>query len=1246
MKSRKWIPIFVALLLAFFGAGTQMVFAQGTDLGTISGTVTDTAGAAIPNAQVVAKDLATNLTYNTKTNGHGFFQLPAIPAGHYVATVSAPGFADTQVNDIILNITATVNINPVLHVLTASTTVHVSSAASLIDTTNQTISQTLTPTTITQLPTNTRDIYQFLYINPNIQASDEPGDFKYMGAQSYGASFSVDGQRANGGIFGQNTASQPTLDAVGSLTVLSSGYDAEFAGVAAIRVTTKSGTSHYHGTLVYNNLNSALSAWTDSDKLNKQTFSPTPFQPTFHRSQSNLNEMAYTFGGPIPKLKKTFFFAAYDQQWDHSPSSFGGSVPGPLLQQGNFTQLADGAKPDVPSNIVLTPEEIATDTVGGLGQQFIQIPQRLLNPITQKLISLYFPKIGASAAVNPVRGTVSGFSAQIPGTSSTKSGDLRIDHTFNNSNRMWGVYHGSGQTSQSSPVSAPYIGLGLRPTDRLNSMVSLSYTHVFSPNMVNEARGGFNIQNLYTHANITTAQFLKNIGFSDADITAYASVVGPAAMSMFGNTVINFGSGISRFNNGSRSSDRKQNQDLITFGDTLTWTVGRHTMKMGGDFVRNAAIDGFASTRSTPQGTLTYTGSGPNGFTEFLLGEPPHSASFVNNVRPPMNVHNWEDGFFAEDSFKVNPKLTLNFGLRYELYTPFIDANGILANFDPNYRGPNGQKGRYIIPSQETLKYVNQGFLDVGYVTAAQSGLGVGPGLIRVDKKDFGPRLGVAYSLTDRSVIRGGYGMYYPTSAAQQIRDAIATNPFNQGLTALAGPGAPISPWPTGGETVGVSPNQGGVVNGFSRLPSANYIPINLKNPRVQQWNISFERQFGTNSAVRVSYLGAHVSGEIMGIDLAMLPPSDNPFGTTIGDGVTPCDPSGTQANGDSCNPSPADMARETFPLLGDYILGFGNVGRSNTASFQAQFQHQERHFTFMIAYTYQNQNSSGLDIGNSSLAGEAYNGLDPQSDYGPDSWVSRNRVVSYGVYDLPFGHDERFASNISRLANVFVGGWQLTYNMFAKSGVPFTPYWDCLDCDPVTPGNVATGSLDPVGGFNGTGVRPNIIGDPRKGAPKGYQWNYAAFGIPNITGADLFTQTGAAKRNSLWGPGTWGANLGVHKMFEITQRVSLELGADMNNVFNHRMFSPDDGYAYSGSENGPSYAAMGYFNMLVDQTPSTPGGPQPALLPMAPPNDASGNTVTNTGQPFGNFGQNYQTFGQEGVSGNREIRLRGRITF
>ena len=567
-----------------------------------------------------------------------------------------------------------------------------------------------------------------------------------------------------------------------------------------------------------------------------------------------------------------------------------------------------------------------TVTVNG-SLRFLTIPQRLLNPVTTKLISLYYPKIGLTAPINPANGRIPSYSQSIPGQANQNMGTLRIDHDFNDANHLYGVYHASSQNIAQNPVVAPFTGLGLSQTDRLNNTVSLSYSHVFSPNIVNEARGGFNKQHLYTHSNTTLSGFLSSIGFSAGDIAAYGAVVGPQELDTYGHMAVTFGSSnaFQAFSNGGRNTDRPMDQNLITFGDTFTWSHGRHNVKAGADFIYNQAVDGFAVNRGSPRGGITYTGTGVNALASFLQGLTPASATFDNQPRPPMQVSNWESGYFVQDDFRVTTRLTLNLGMRYELFTPFTDKNDLLANFDPNYHNAStGQTGRFVIPSTKTLQYLDPNIINFGYVLASESGLGVGRGLVQTDKTGFGPRIGAAFQLTPKSVIRGGYGLYYPTSAAQGIRDPIATNPFNNARTVQKMTGA----WPTTGEAAPTSPNAGGTLKPFGNTPSANYVPVNLKNPRTQQWNATFEQQIPWQSSLRFSYIGSMQTGQIVGQDLDMIAPNDNPFGTTTGDGVTACDP----INNGDCAYSPADMARLKFPALGDYVLGYGNVGHSFTS--------------------------------------------------------------------------------------------------------------------------------------------------------------------------------------------------------------------------------------------------------------------------------------------------------------------------
>jgi hypothetical protein len=1223
------------LYLASLFCAAGLALGQGTDLGTIRGTVTDASGAVIPNATVSVMDALTNTARETRTNSQGNYEMFGLKPGTYRVTVTAAGMSKEEITDIVLNGSDTVSADAVLKVSSAQESVVVSLEAPAINTEDQTISQTLNNTEVIELPRDSRNVYTFLYLNPNVTQGAADGSFKFIGAQSYGASFSLDGQRSNGGIFGEPTSSQPSLEAVGEINLLTSDFSAEYAGIANVRVSTKRGGADYHGSAFYNNKNSALAAWTLDDLNGKANFSPTAFQSTYPNPYFNFNDIGGSVGGRIPLLKKTWFFAAYERNYGVSPTKISSTtIPHPSLFTGDFSALKDSAKPLVPNGVTLTPQEIATDTIpdtnpndppGSL--RFVTIPSRLLNPTVQKLIDTYFPKIGLSAPINPANGRIpGGFQTILPGNSIQDVGTLRLDHDFSDRNHLYGVYNASAQVDSTTAVVSPYTGLGLTKDDRRNNTVSLSYTHSIRDTVVNEARGGLNRQKLLRHSNTTLDGFLSSIGFDQSDIDAYSSVVGPFALSTFGHPAINFSNTFATFTNGGRNTFRPLDQNLITFGDTLTWIVGKHDFRMGGDVVRNAAIDGFALNRGNPRGSMTYGGTGTNPFTHFLLGLPPTTVSYVLQPRPAMDVHNWEHGYFFQDTWKVTSKLTLNLGLRYELITPFVDKNDLIANFDPNYKNPTtGQLGRFVIPSTKTLKYLDTRIISFGYVLAKDSGLGVGRGTVRTDKTDFSPRIGVAYRLGNKSVIRGGYGIYYPTSAAQGIRDPIATNPFNQSIT-KRGTIAPLDGWP-GGSNNGFSPLTGGTItSGTNGTPSVNVVPFGLTQPRIHQYNATFEREIGWGNAVRFSYLGATMHGLIAGKDLNELQPSDVPFGTNVvddnGNPTGICDP----VNNGDCGISNADAQRYRFPALGDFVLSYGNYGHAQSNAFQTQLDHRFSHgLMFNVSYTYLDQKSTALDTGNSSLGGVTYNQFQPESDYGVDGYVSRHRVVAYGIYDLPVGRGRQYGAAMPRWADAVVGGWQTTFNMFAKSGTGFTPFWICDDCNPIEPGNIGISSLDAVGDFNAEpSFRPVVLSKNFNQKTGDQIWNPAAFGLPSV-GPDIFTQAGVAKRNMLWGPGTWGVNLGVHKDFRF-ERVNVQFGADVDNIFNHPLFSPNS----DAGGGGGVFAWLGEFNVRVDQTTGK-------LLPIDVANDVI---------PNPQFGQLISSFSQEGIDSRRTVRLRLRITF
>src|SRR5882762_6475342 len=358
MNPAKYLACLLALVL---GIGcVQYLFAQGTDLGMIRGSVTDSTRAVIPGAKVVVTDLSTNSSRETTTNSHGDYEVSGLRSGAYKVTVSAANMGTVDLTGIVLNGSDVANANAVLKVAGKSEAVEVTAVVPIINSEDQTISDTITSEAVIDLPRDSRDVYSFLYLNPNI-TQGSGGEFKFLGGQGYGANFSLNGQRSNGGIFGQPTSSQPPLESVGEINVLSNDFSAEYGGIASIRVTTKRGGSGYHGSLFYNNNNAALAALTLQDRIGKETFTPSPLQSKYPNPYFNLTDIGGAVGGPIPGLKKTWFFAAYERNWDVHPVPVQSSkVPHPSITAGDFSQIIDPStdpghtpddlKPDVPAS--------------------------------------------------------------------------------------------------------------------------------------------------------------------------------------------------------------------------------------------------------------------------------------------------------------------------------------------------------------------------------------------------------------------------------------------------------------------------------------------------------------------------------------------------------------------------------------------------------------------------------------------------------------------------------------------------------------------------------------------------------------------------------------------------------------------------------------------------------------------------------------------------------------------------------
>src|SRR5437867_6743396 len=510
------IPFRIFVMVCCVLCGIATAFSQGTNLGTIRGTVTDPNGAVIPNVAVQVTDQETNLSRDLTTDSGGNYEAAALKPGTYKVTITASGFK-TTVLEVVVKGADVVRADVRTEVGAQSENVLITGAeAGLIEKEQPVIAGTLNNRQLIEVPRDSRDIYEFLYLNPDItQGPNGDGSFKFIGGQSYGASFSLDSQRTNGGIFGEPTASQPSLETIGELTVLSKNFTAEYSGIANIRIETKRGGKDYHGSLFYNNKNSALAAWTVQDKNAAAAFLPTADLQSFPESKFNLNETGGSLSGPVPfSRQKTFFLLSYERRWDLAAAQLrSGTIPTSLILGGDFTGINANNRPLVPNAIkpLLTPSEVANNTTGtGATQRFISIPTRLLNPIALNIMNGYYPHTNPLTDYNHANGRLRSFVRNIPGLLTRDLSTLRIDHDFSPRDKFFAVYNYQIVAGEQRALAVSRLPVfGLRSQHQNNHTLSLSYTRLVSNSLVNELRGGFNFQYLFRRGNQRVGSFLS-----------------------------------------------------------------------------------------------------------------------------------------------------------------------------------------------------------------------------------------------------------------------------------------------------------------------------------------------------------------------------------------------------------------------------------------------------------------------------------------------------------------------------------------------------------------------------------------------------------------------------------------------------------------------------------------------------------------------------------------------------------------
>jgi hypothetical protein len=487
----------------------------------------------------------------------------------------------------------------------------------------------------------------------------------------------------------------------------------------------------------------------------------------------------------------------------------------------------------------------------------------------------------------------------------------------------------------------------------------------------------------------------------------------------------------------------------------------------------------------------------------------------------------------------VRPSLTAFLGLRYEVVGVFIDRNNIYANFVPT------DGGHHVVPTAAIGALLPPGAQALGRTLTADR-VGVGRGLINTDRNNVSPRVGFAYRLTEANttVIRGGFGIFHPTGAAQGARDIMSRNPFRYSIT---------NSRPT---------LQHGFTTGTVSQPLSfgnQGIQLDLESPDIYQYNLTLEHELPGGIGARVSYIGSTMRKLLVHRDYNTVQASAVPLGNVDED--------------------PVAQARLPFPIYGTFMDITQNTGEGTFNALQLELQRRYRNgLALNAAYTLAGSDSNAPDSGNSTIGVVQYDPYDIEKDRGPDPNVVKHRFLLNTTWDVPIGRTRKFGSGLPVWADSVVGGWTISAIFQARSGPHLTPFFAYNFDEPIYPANTGRG-LDGVGQF-GEAWRPDVVKDPNTGRTRDRFFDVTAFALP-APGT-----LGTAKKGSILGPGTWILNLAFYKDIVRTKDLNVEFTALLDNALNHpQFFVPDLGtggfvdltdYLLNGEPDNGTTAVLG----------------------------------------------------------------------
>ncbi|HXB73858.1 MAG TPA: TonB-dependent receptor [Candidatus Acidoferrales bacterium] len=1084
MFRNRFVPIVVLLT-----AGLMLIpasFAQVVTA-TLTGSITDSSGGSVPNANVKVTERSTGVVRSTNTSVDGVYNVAYLSPGIYLVEVEAKGFKKYSQDNVRLDVSTTSRVDATLTPGSASETVTVTAEAPALQTDRAEVARNFAAQAVAELPVANRN-FQALAglvagVSPPVQnftTSEDPQGTTFFNANGQGNSSNntiVDGVDNTNPTLGLSIY-LPSPEVVEEVHVSTSNYSAEFGrvGGAVVNATTKSGTNALHGSLWEFNRVKALLA---RDFFNKDTQT----KPGYTR-----NEFGAAAGGPIIK-DKTFFFGAYQGRYLRQSSTSTNTVPASAAWfSGDFS--------GVPQLALFDPN---TGNSNGTGRQPFPnnvVPVSRINSISKQLLQ-YFPPPN-------VAGFLNNYILNVPFSYDGNTYDARVDHYFSEQTKIFAKMNTSRYQVVQGAVLGPAVGDGTTAND-YTITGALNLTHGFDATLLTELRLGYNRYRTNVQGTDMTTVTNSKLGIANPNPDPISSA-GMGRININGMPPV-----------GTPVTYPLINTDnLFEVVDTWSKLKGKHVFKWGAEIHRNR-MDRFQpqGLNFGPRGLFVFNpgttqlnggpGLGPygsvvNSFTAFLIG----ATDQTGRTYMPITPTNRQTQFaaFGQDTYQITRQLTLDIGLRYEYYSPVTPRyQGGASNYDPY---------------SNTLLIAGYG--DVNLATG-------------VDAQSFNlaPRVGFAYRLTDKQVIRGGYGISYWTgrfgftggTLSTQFPTIYNVQQGNTGDFMVDGtlnslPVVQFVNIPSNGR-ITPAPDQG-----FFVIPSRNRLPY------VQNYNLVYQRELRHGITFDAGYVGN------LGRQL--------PFNRALN-----AAPPGTGSAGRPFN--------VLFGHTSDVSLRADGVN-SNYNSLQANLAKRfSQGLTFTLAYAY----SKSLDVGNDQPG--FTDNLDLKRQYGPSGFDRTHMITAGHLYELPFGKGKPLL-NQNRAAGMILGGWQLNGIFRFATGTPFTASADATSCN--CPGNSQfADAIAPVTYLGGIGP--------------GQPWfSTASFAAP---GPNRF---GSAGRNTIRGPRLTNYDFSIFRMFRITERFRLEYRGEFYNLTNTPHFSNPSGSATSATFGIISSTLSGYGNRQV----------------------------------------------------------------